>query len=371
MTLPTLYIHIPFCHSKCAYCDFYSVPRSRLTDEFVDALCNELSERVSEWGGRFSTVYFGGGTPSSLSDEQLDRIISFLPQGPFDEFTIEVNPEDVSRGRAEHWLASGIDRVSMGIQTFDDAILKLIGRRHDAAKAESSFAELRDAGFRNISCDLIYGLPGQSVDAWRESVNRLLALHPEHISAYLLSYESGTRLSAMLKAGNVSECDAEVAQEMYMYLVEATRAAGYDHYEISNFALAGHQAIHNSRYWDLTPYLGIGPGAHGFDGRTRFSNRADLRAYISGGGLTSLEREDESVDELYNDVVFTSLRTARGLSVDEVERRFGAGYRRLCEKAAAPYLRSGEMKFGSDSRLVIAESEWLASNPVIVDFLSV
>lgn len=370
MTLPTLYIHIPFCHSKCAYCDFYSVPRVRLTDDFVDALCNELSVRSREWGGRFYTVYIGGGTPSSLSDEQLDRIITALPHGSFDEFTIEVNPEDVSRERAGHWLDVGIGRVSMGIQSFDDVTLSLIGRRHDAARAVDAFTDLREAGFQNISCDLIYGLPGQTTAAWRESVNRLLTLAPEHISAYLLSYEPGTRLSAMLRAGKVRECEADVAQEMYTYLVESTRKAGYDHYEISNFALPGKKAVHNSRYWDSTPYLGIGPGAHGFDGCTRFSNRSDLKAYIAGGGLESLEREDESVDELYNDVVFTALRTARGLSVDEIERRFGVDYRRLCEDAAQPYLNSGVMTL-RDGRLVIAESEWLSSNPVIVDFLAV
>lgn len=370
MTTSALYIHIPFCHSKCGYCDFFSVPRRRLTDGFMDALCNELRVRAGEWPYPFETVYIGGGTPSSLSQEQLDRLLDAIPGGSFREFTIEVNPDDITPDRAARLADSPIDRVSMGIQTFSDQLLRLIGRRHDAAGAVRAFDTLRGAGFDNISCDLIYGLPGQTLDDWTLSLRRLIAMRPEHISSYLLSYEPGTRFHAMLQAGKLTECDPDLAGEMYDRLVAETRQAGYVHYEISNFALPGREAVHNSRYWDFTPYLGIGPGAHGFDGERRFYNRSDLAGYIAGHGLESREVEEETTDNRFNDLVMTSLRTARGLSPDEVATRFGHRYLDLVDRASRPHLATGVMR-RENGRLVIDESRWLESNDIIIDFLAV
>lgn len=359
----TLYIHIPFCHSKCAYCDFFSVGRSRLTDNFVDALCAEL--RFRRDNSSPFTIYIGGGTPSSLSDSQLCRIISAIGRRDnVAEFTLEVNPEDVTACRASRWRDMGIDRISMGFQSFDDEMLRFLGRRHDAAGCIEAFETLRRTGFTNISCDLIYALPGQSLEQWKCSLDRLIALRPEHISAYALGIESGTRLFAMLRAGKIREADSLLVEQMYSYLTRATRDAGYDHYEISNFALPHRRAIHNSSYWDMTPYLGVGPGASGFNGISRYHNRPDIRQYIAGGGITSRIDEPETLDEQYNDMVMTALRTSAGLSLAEVKCRFGQTYIDYLTAEATPLIRRGLLQV-NDSILTIPETRWLVSNDII------
>lgn len=366
-----LYIHIPFCHSKCAYCDFYSIPRRGLTEQFVDALCHELDSRIASWPYDISTVYLGGGTPSSLSDEMLRRITAHLPGCDYEEFTMEVNPEDVTLERARSWMGMGIDRISMGVQSLDDDVLHTIGRRHTAAEAIEAYRTLRRAGFTNISLDLIYGLPGQSVVGWRDTLMRILDLHPEHLSAYSLSYEEGTRLNAMRMAGKITETPAETVEEMYVTLTSTARIAGYEHYEISNFALPGRRAVHNSRYWDLTPYLGIGPGAHGWDGTMRFSNIPSVKEYVSGRGIGSRQVEEESNAERFNDLVFTALRTSEGLDLDKTARLFGEKLTdTLIRTARRRHVKAGNVVL-TPSRLVIPESRWLISNDIISDFMEV
>ncbi len=366
-----LYIHIPFCHSKCAYCDFYSVPRRGVTDEFVDALCNELDTRLRDWPAEISTVYIGGGTPSSLTDTMLRRIVSRIPAGEKEEFTIEVNPEDVTAERAGAWLDMGIGRVSMGVQSLDDDILRAIGRRHSAAEALYAYSTLRRSGFTNISLDLIYGLPGLNMSGWEDTLHRILDLRPEHLSAYSLSYEEGTRLNAMRLAGKIEETPAETAEEMYNLLITTARNAGYDHYEISNFALPGHHAIHNSRYWDMTPYLGIGPGAHGWDGNDRFFNTPAVKDYILTRGIGIRQVETESPDERFNDMVFTALRTSHGLDLRKVTDSFGARRtEHLLRTARRRHLPAGNVIL-TPHHLIIPESRWLISNDIISDFMEV
>ncbi len=366
-----LYIHIPFCHSKCAYCDFYSVPQHGMAAGFVDALCNELDTRLASWHCEISTVYIGGGTPSVLTDEMLSRIIGRLPRHEFEEFTIEVNPEDVTPARGRAWREMGIDRVSMGVQSLDDNILRAIGRRHSAGEAIEAFSMLRESGFTNISLDLIYGLPGLSVEGWRETLRRILDLQPEHLSAYSLSYEQGTRLNAMRLAGKIAETPAEEVERMYEILTKAAREAGYNHYEISNFSLPGHEAVHNSRYWDMTPYLGIGPGAHGWDGATRFYNIPSIKEYIAGDGLGSLRIEEENESERFNDMVFTALRTSAGLDLAKVSAAFGAERSdEILRTARRRHLSAGNVIL-TPGRLIIPESRWLISNDIISDFMEV
>lgn len=366
-----LYIHIPFCHSKCAYCDFYSVPRQGVTKEFVNALCNELDTRLASWPAEIATVYIGGGTPSSLSDDMLRQIIGRLPRNNFEEFTIEVNPEDVTRERARAWLEMGIDRVSMGVQTLDDNILGIIGRRHSSRQALEALTSIRESGFTNISLDLIYGLPQLTADGWRDTLMRILDMRPEHLSAYSLSYENGTRLNAMRMAGKIAETPAEDVERMYGILTDCTRKAGYDHYEISNFALPGHRAIHNSRYWDMTPYIGIGPGAHGWDGRERYYNRPSLRDYIAGNGIASSVAEPETDSERFNDMVFTALRTSVGLEIEKAATKFGRQRTdELLRIARHRHLHCGNVILTS-THLIIPESRWLISNDIISDFMEV
>ena len=313
-----------------------------------------------------------------LEPEQLRKLIGFFPTDRLREFTIEANPEDVTPEWAAMIAASTpVDRVSMGIQTFNNDALRFLGRRHTAERAVEAVGTLRDAGISNISCDLIYGLPGQSLDEWTDNVRRLLDLRPEHISAYLLSYEPRTRLGLMLSRGQVSEVTDTLAEEMYGCLCELTRAAGYEHYEISNFALSGRRAVHNSSYWDGSDYIGLGPGAHSMVAGQRWSNPADLRGYVRSIPGKFRELEDESEASRFNDVIITSLRTSSGLSTERVPGRFAARFIR----DAIMLIERGDLHVvGADTTagltadailshpvtLTIPEERWLVADSILL-----
>lgn len=362
-----VYIHVPFCHAKCAYCDFYSTPRRELMESYVDAVGREWAHLNVT--APPDTLYLGGGTPSSLPLPLLDRLIAHIPvTAPLREFTIEANPEDVTPGWVSHIVGNtAIDRVSMGIQTFDDDTLRFIGRRHTGAQAVEAIRMMRDGGVTNMSCDLIYGLPGQTLDAWRADLDRLIALRPEHISAYLLSYEPRTRLGVMLSKGKVTEASDELAEEMYTYLCDATRAAGYEHYEISNFALPGRRAVHNSSYWDGSEYIGLGPGAHSMAGGRRWYNPSDLTAYIAHGGCDVRVFDDEDDKNLFNDLLITSLRTSAGLDPARVPPQFADGFHRTASRLIA----GGQLAASPDGRLYIPEHRWLTSDAILVELIEV
>lgn len=302
-----LYVHIPFCRSKCAYCDFYSGPlRGFSPQAYADALTRELRARTI--APRYDTVYIGGGTPSTMPPELLAPFYA-LSDG---ESTIEVNPEDLTPQAAEAWLRAGANRVSMGVQSLIDSELAAVGRRHSADQALRAFRALRDAGFANISLDLIYGLPGQTTQSWRQSLEGLLNLEPEHLSAYCLSYEPGTLLHTRLTAGKIQETPEDDIVQMYDDLCRMARQAGFQHYEIANFALPGRHSRHNSAYWDDTPYLGLGPGAHSFSGSVRTFNPPNLQKYMQNPAQAHQEDPETDTDR-HNDTVMTALRTARGL----------------------------------------------------------
>lgn len=348
-----LYVHIPFCRSKCAYCDFYSGPlRGFEPQAYADALMRELRARRREVG-ELQTVYIGGGTPSTMPPALLSPLLALAPG----ERTVEVNPDDITPAYADALLRAGANRVSMGIQSLDNAELRAVGRRHTAAAAVEAYRTLRAAGFANISLDLIYGLPGQTPDGWRRTLEATLALGPDHLSAYLLSYEPGTRLDAMRRAGKVSEVSDDAAELMYATLCELTRAAGMTHYEISNFAMPGREARHNAAYWDGTPYLGLGPGAHSFDGTLRRYNPSDLKAYMAAPERAATVDEETAANR-FNDTVMTALRTARGLDPALLTPAELATARPLLEPTP-------------DGRIRIAESAWLRSDPIIIDLLRV
>ncbi|MBD5322182.1 MAG: radical SAM family heme chaperone HemW [Bacteroides sp.] len=362
-----VYIHVPFCHAKCAYCDFYSTPRRELMEAYVDAVGHEWSHlHVTEAP---DTIYLGGGTPSSLPLPLLDRLISHIPvTAPLREFTIEANPEDVTPGWVGHIAGNTmIDRVSMGIQTFDDDILQFIGRRHSGHQAAEAVRIMREGGVGNLSCDLIYGLPGQTLDAWRDDLDRLLTLRPEHISAYLLSYEPRTRLGVMLSKGKVTEASDELAEAMYAHLCEATRAAGYEHYEISNFALPGRRALHNSSYWDGSEYIGLGPGAHSMAGGRRWYNPSDLRAYIDRQGREVRVFEEEDDKNLFNDLIITSLRTASGLNPARIPAKFAEQFHRTASRLTD----LGQLASSPDGHIYIPEDRWLTSDAILVELIEV
>ncbi len=266
-----IYVHVPFCRSFCTYCGFYSetapdCPASlRRFEAYAGRVCEEAAARRSEIEGTLgvNTLYIGGGTPSVLPLSILGRIVGALPFGPFDEFTVEVNPEDiVEKGLPylEGLLGLGVNRISMGVQSLDDGILRWMNRRHDATRAREAFRLLRNAGFGNVSVDLIFGIPSLSDESWQATLDEVVSWNPEHISAYQLSVEEG---SALDNSGFVEAPD-ELCRRQYDMLCSALRDAGYAHYEISNFARPGFQARHNSAYWRRVPYVGLGPGAHSF-----------------------------------------------------------------------------------------------------------
>lgn len=371
-----VYVHVPFCHSKCAYCDFYSTPRRELMSRYVEAAGEEWRHMSRTLASESpDTIYFGGGTPSSLPLPLLDTLIGHIygttqsDDAPrLREFTIEANPDDVTAGWARHIARdTPIDRVSMGIQTFDDSILRFIGRRHTALQAAEAIGRLRAEGIGNLSCDLIYGLPGQTAEGWQADLDRLIALRPQHISAYLLSYEPRTRLGVMLAKGRVQEASDTLAEQMYAYLCHATREAGYEHYEISNFALPGHRAIHNSSYWDGSDYIGIGPGAHSMAGGVRWYNPSNLKLYIDRNGTDVRVIEEEDAKNRFNDMLITSLRTSAGLSPQRVPEEFAENFHRTARRLES----DGLLARTSEDNLIIPERHWLTSDAILVQLIEV
>ncbi|MBR4585298.1 MAG: radical SAM family heme chaperone HemW [Bacteroidales bacterium] len=399
-----VYLHVPFCRSFCTYCDFYSEIACRgrdaqLFEAYTDAVCAEASRRRDEIEATrdLDTLYIGGGTPSVLPLSLLRKIISFLMSGGVPpelvEFTIEVNPEDIVERGPEYvrgLLGLGVNRVSMGVQSLDDGILHWMNRRHDAAHARQAFRILRGAGVDNVSVDLIFGLSQLSLQTLDATVSEILEWRPEHISAYQLSIEEGSALGEMVRQGRYIEAPQEQCAAQYALLCERLRAAGYVHYEISNWALPGREAVHNSAYWARHPYVGLGPGAHSFDGTTRSWNNSTLppqqaatapgnRAtlgIVRGGTASEAKRwgraqrdvsggswplregyETLSAAEAREEEIFLGLRTARGIPEG------------LCdpEKAAAA-LADGRL-VRTDDCLRIPEDRWFVSDDILTDLI--
>lgn len=361
-----LYIHVAYCRSKCKYCDFFSGGDSKADwKRYTDALIAELDRRINEPGCPFQTVYVGGGTPSLIPEEEFRRLAEAIKPYVRDakEFTLEANPDDITDEKLRAWKEGGVDRLSIGIQTFHDNLLAAIGRRHDAATAIQAYRKAREY-FSNISIDLIFGLPGQTTEMWAADLEEALSLRPEHISAYTLMYEPGTVMTALRDSGRLQETDDETTVGMYDMLVERLRDAGYEHYEISNFSQPGFRSRHNSSYWTQQPYIGIGPSAHSYDGnRIRKWNRTDLRAYLEGSDIS--ETEALTPAELKEEYTMTRLRTAEGISLDDFEKRFGEeSLKQLKEKARRQ--EEGRLNI-EDGRISLTESSVTISDQIIVE----
>ncbi|MBD5233035.1 MAG: radical SAM family heme chaperone HemW [Bacteroidales bacterium] len=361
-----IYVHVPFCRAKCAYCDFYSIAAEKFMEPYSLAVGEEWKARRAELGGQgINTIYFGGGTPSSLPRQLFLNIARLFPLDRVEEFTIEVNPEDVNPASVSLWREAGVNRVSMGVQSLVDEELKAVGRRHSAAEALAAIECIRAGGIGNISCDLIYGLPGQTEESWLYSVRKLLSTGISHLSAYSLSYEEGTKLSKWLDEGRITPVDDDVACRMYDTLCACAAEAGFVHYEISNFALPGFESKHNSSYWDgLTPYLGLGPGAHSLDFQgVRRIVPPGLTRYIAKPA-ESAEIDTESELDRINDLIFVSLRTARGLDLNRLPEEL----RRRLLAEAQRFIEEGLLSISGD-RLAIPEHHWLISDSIIRDLL--
>lgn len=316
-----IYIHVPFCESRCIYCGFFSSTLLGRREAYADAVCREMALRKDELCEPVSTIYLGGGTPSMLTFDQLKRLFGHIFQ-LFDveadaEVTMECNPDDVTDDFCARLPLLPVNRISMGAQTFSDERLRFLRRRHKASDVACAVERLRKAGIGNVSVDLMFGFPKESLAEWAGDIEQALQLDVEHLSAYSLMYEEGTPLYRLLEQGKVAETDEELYRQMYDLLIDRLTAAGYEHYEISNFAKAGRRSRHNSSYWTGVPYLGLGAAAHSFDGATRSWNVDDIDQYISAIGEGRQPREIEQIDARtrYDDLIVTALRTREGISL--------------------------------------------------------
>lgn len=346
-----IYIHIPFCRQKCFYCDFPSFAgRERYIDSYLAALEQEISLWQEQHAGQDifaedgrqapATVYIGGGTPTALDSYQLERLLEILQHhiaiDEATEFTVEMNPGTVDKAKLELLQKYGINRLSVGVQSFDDVCLKEIGRIHTAQEAEKIICQAKDNGFDNISLDLIYGLPGQDMDILRQSVSRAFSLGVQHISIYGLQLEEGTAFYRMAQMGKLQLPEDDLVEKMYDYIVEALPGAGYQRYEISNFAQIGYESRHNLSYWQDVPYVGFGSGAHGYWEGCRYENPADIGEYIEILQEKKLPaRVEERVTEQAHmeEFCFLGLRTAGGIFEQSFRQKFGKGLREIYGEA--------------------------------------
>lgn len=336
-----IYIHIPFCKSRCRYCDFFSTTQLEKREAYIQAVIQEWQSHQPKWSQQeIRTIYLGGGTPSLIPNESLNlllhSILSSIDPASVQEITLEANPGDITAENIRAWRAMGINRLSMGVQSFNDRLLQLVGRRHSAEQAIQAVKTAQAEGIINISIDLMYALPGQTMTEWQADIDQALALQVPHISSYGLIYEEGTPLTQCLEQGKISAIDEEEEMQMYDYLVEQLTQHGYEHYEVSNFALPGQYSQHNSSYWNDTPYLGLGAGAHSYDGNMRWWNIADVDTYISQAMNHRLRPEQEviSAAERHMEQVMLGLRTSKGVqctavNMDKAQAYIAKGYLRL------------------------------------------
>ena len=372
-----IYIHIPFCKRRCIYCDFFSTTQSEKKPTYIHALCQELEMRKNYLEGEeIETIYLGGGTPSQLTEEELNEIFTSLYNiykvKEDAEITLEANPDDLTPEYVSMLRRLPINRISMGIQTFQEETLKLLHRRHTARQAIEAFQRCREAGFRNISIDLMYGLPGETLKIWKEDLQQAIALHPEHISAYHLIYEEGTALWKLREEHQVKEADEDLSVTLFKTLIDELKQAGYQHYEISNFCLPGLHSRHNSSYWTGKKYLGCGPSAHSFNGSSRQWNIASLDNYLKGiaSGKPNYEIEELDLYTRYNDFVITSIRTCWGMSLSLLRSEYGEELYRYCLRMAKSHLEQGVLEIEEDTLRLTQEGIFI-SDGIMSDLLFV
>lgn len=371
-----IYIHIPFCKSRCIYCGFYSTTLLDLRKKYINAVCREMELRKNYIREPFSTIYLGGGTPSLLDEAELTKLFLYI-NNVYDvdrnaEITMECNPDDITPEFTNMLSRLPINRVSMGAQTFADSRLRLLHRRHNSDEVKHAVKLLREAGIKNISIDLMFGFPDESLSQWKEDISAALALNVEHISAYSLMYEEDTPLWKMLNTGKVKEIDEELSLTMFKELVCQLTDAGYEHYEISNFARPGYRSRHNSSYWHQVPYIGLGAAAHSFDLNSRQWNVADLKLYIEeiNNGIIPMEREELDNDTTFNDIITTALRTSDGIDLNAMETRLGKRYRNTLISAAGKHIEQGLLEIRHDRLRLTAEGIFI-SDMVMSDLMIV
>ena len=376
MTAAGLYAHVPFCSSRCSYCDFATgLYQRELAEAYVSALVAEIKSSHYQ-GEHADTIYFGGGTPSLLTPAQLDRILATLHDhfaiDPASEITLEINPGSVNEEKLRDVRSVGINRASFGAQTFDDRELAKLGRSHSAADTLKTFADLRRAGFDNVSFDLIAGLPGQTLDGWQRNIKQALDLRPEHLSFYLLEVHQGTPLAEHIRRGIQPEPDDDLAGVMYQWMLEQASEAGYEHYEISNLCQPGFHSRHNVKYWTGTPYYGFGCSSHSYDGHAlRWSNHRDVLKYvetIESGVSPVVDEQQLSPTDVRAEALFLGMRLMRGIDLRRYRESFGVDLREEHAEDLDRFCKAGLLEFDGDL-IRLTRNGALLSNEVFAAFV--
>ncbi len=327
-----IYLHIPFCRQKCSYCNFYFSVSLKTKDDFINTILKEIDLNHNYLQQKdLDSIYFGGGTPSVLSAKEIDLILNkinkYFNLKPDIEITLEANPDDVNKEFLSDLKKSGINRFSMGVQSFHNKELKILNRSHNSGKAIESLNMIKEAGFENTNIDLIFGIPGSSLDDWQKNLDTFLKMDIPHLSCYNLTIEPGTIIAHQIQTGKIYDVDDDLSADMFMYTDELLTKNGFEHYEISNYAKEDKYALHNTNYWTGVPYLGLGPSAHSFDGNTRQWNIANNRKYIASINKNIIPATIETLtpDDKFNEYMMTGLRTMWGVDIKEIGK-FGDKY---------------------------------------------
>lgn len=363
-----IYLHIPFCKSKCAYCNFFSVVSEKQRIDFLEALKKETVKRKDYLGGEeVRTIYFGGGTPSLLKPSEIAGILDVLYKNfkiiENPEITLEANPDTVSRESLLEYKSLGINRISVGIQSFFDDDLQYLSRKHDSRHARQVLDWAQEAGFQEVTMDLIYGIPTLTDEKWRQNLEIFFATGINHLSAYALTVEEKTVLGQHINKGVAAPVDEESVIRQYKILVEMAENQGFEHYEISNFARPGHYSKHNCIYWKGEKYLGLGPSAHSYDGDSRQWNVASVKDYCES---YSFEREELTLDDRYNEYIMTSLRTMWGVDLEYIRENFGEKYAKLIENNVKKHIFDGKMHKNS-SKYVLNDDGMLFADGIAAE----
>ena len=372
-----IYLHIPFCRKRCHYCDFFKSTDLSQKARLLEGLGKELESRAHELASEeINTIYLGGGTPSVLLIDELKDLLQTIRQNylvsPEAEITMEANPDDLSQAILSAIRGIGFNRLSMGVQSFSEADLKLMNRRHGVMQAIQSVKWAKTAGFSNISIDLIYGLPNQTLEEWERNVRIAVELDVQHISAYNLTYHEGTVFYDRLKKGILKELPDELSLQQFEMLISILKEAGFEHYEISNFCKPGLYSQHNSSYWKSKKYLGIGPSAHSFDLQSRRWNVSSVSGYLDGIENTKPYSETEILTEQdrYNDYIITGLRTIWGISEELIQTEFSENYLIHFQKVKDKYLHSGHV-LNASGKTVLSPEGLFISDQIMADFMVV
>jgi oxygen-independent coproporphyrinogen III oxidase len=370
-----IYIHVPFCKKLCFYCDFYHIISQEDNSAFIDALIKEASMRKDYLGNEtISTIYLGGGTPSVFSVKELGTILNHIYKlfkvSKDCEITIELNPDDIQPTYLSGLKNHNINRISLGIQSWRDSDLKMLNRRHDSTQAVTALKETFNAGFENVTIDLIYGLPGMSLQDWASNLDFSFSFNIQHLSAYHLTFEPGTVFGKMLEKGMISEIDEDDSAAQFNILIEKAESAGFIHYEISNFGKPGFFSVHNSNYWKQISYLGLGPSAHSFNGYSRQWNICDLKGYIKSldKGKSFFDREELDTKTRFNEYIMTSLRTMWGIDLEYVEKMFEKEGYDYVVNLAGKFKEYGMMKQDKKT-LVLTNQGKMISDNIISEFI--